>query len=292
MKKAALVAISITVGASGAFAVSEIFRDKGSAEYRVESGGQYGNKITKTETQYFEQSMYGEGSARLFKVVERHVWNTGLDGYEMKSVIETFTTKKTMFDTKSWSLKTVGGDFKVLNDYLVQVSEAGCCDSPELNHLINSATGKQTVVALNESTVELEVPNSKLPPRYLAHVEDKGAPEKRGARTYIGSIGYFDNAKVKSVARIYASLPQGWGANFFDLKPVLRAKDEVQRSKIVLWATDGSADAATAFSGVGLTASISYENKNESFSVVIDKDQLSASKSKVSSDLEIEVVNF
>ena len=291
MKKAILVAAGILIGTSGAFAVSEIFKATGSAEYRVEAGGQYGNKITTTETRFFEQALYG-ANARLFKVVERSEFHLGLDGYQAKSVIEAYQTKTTMFDSKAWTLKTKGGDFEVFNDYLIQVSEAGCCDSPEIYHIIDASTGKETIAALNESTIELEIPNSKLESRYIAHVQDTKAPRKLGSKTYIGTIGYFTASKVKSIARIYAQIPDYYGTGFFDLKPLLRAKDEAQKNKFVLWAADGSSDASTAFSGVGLSATISYENKKEQFAVVIDNDQLSSSKSKVSSDLAISVVNY
>lgn len=291
MKKAVLVAAGILIGTSGAFAVSEIFKEKGSAEYRVEAGGQYGNKIIKTETRFFEQALYGE-EARLFKVVERSEFNTGLDGYQSKSVIETYSTKRTMFDTKSWSLKTTGGDFEIFNDDLVQVHEAGCCDSPDVYHLINSRTGKETIASLNGSTMELEVPNSKLESRYLAHVLDSNAPRKLGTKTLIGTIGYFTASKVKSIARIYAQLPDHYGADFFDLKPVLRTRDEAQEKKIVLWATDGSQDAKTAFANVGLSATVDYENKKETFSIVVSEDRLSSTKSKVSSDLAFSIVNY
>lgn len=296
MKKLALVTAGLVVGASVAFAATELFRASGAAEYVVEAKNEHGNQITKTETRFFEQSLY-EG-ARLYKVIERSSFNTGLDGYDAKSVIEAFKTTNTMFDTKAWSLNIAGGDFKVLNDHLVQVSVSGCCDSPTLNHIINVEAGQVVVTALDSTATELSVPNSSLESRYIAEIQDSQAPAQKGTKVYIGSFGYFMKSKLKSVARIYANVPQGWGASFYDVTPVLRAKDEYRENSrygmntITLWNTDKSIDAATAFAGVGMKGKLSYADKNETFSVVVSSDRFSASKSKVSADLALDLVNF
>ncbi len=297
MKKLAVLVAGLVVGASAAYAATELFRASGAASYVVEKS-EHGEKITQTETRFFEQALYGE-HARFFKVTERAVYYTGLDGYDAKSVIESYTTTKTMFDTKSWTAKVEGGSFKVLNDDLVQVTESGCCGSSDRNMIMNAETGTQIVTALDGSATELEVPNSKIESRYLAVIQDEQAPQQKGTRKYVGSIGYFTKSKVKSVVRVYAEVPEHWGTDLYDYEPLVRTKDEYRKgfaygelAKITLWSSDKSADVATAFAGLGLQGKVSLPSQTETFSAVISSDRFSKSLSKASSAIELEFLNF
>jgi hypothetical protein len=287
MKKSVACALSILTGASISFATAQIFKLSGTSSIEVSPSGE-GQKITKIETTFVEQ--FYIDTPKIYKVTTRKIYSTNVDGSEDRTHVEAYAAKDAAFSDKTWTLKVKGGDFKVFNDYLVQTTEYGCCDSPNLNHMINTATGKEIVVALNDSTTEFTVPNSKLASRYLAHVQDAKAPEKKGTRTYIGTIGYFEASRLKGMARVYAALPAGWGASFDELKPVLRERDQHFRNTVTLWSADGVEDANLAFTGSGLQSEISFSDKTASFSIVIEKDQLSAGRSKASSELELEFV--
>lgn len=285
MKKA--IALSLLAGASIATAAGQIVKLTGASEFVV-SPGQYGKQIKSIETRFFEQGF--DDKARVFKVVTRTVRQTGLDGINQESVIEAHGSTKSLYDTKLWTAKFKGGAFEIFNDRLIQLSEDA--DEITFDRLINAQTGKLVVETLNESAVELEVPNSKLPSRYLAQVADPKAPDTHGTLRYIGSIGYFDETHMKNVARIYAALPNGWGTDLYDIKPILRTKDAFDRHKVTLWSADGATDPNVAFNDVGLSAKFSFDQSHLEVSVVIDQDRLSLAKSKASPNVQIDIVDL
>jgi|GEM_PF-4830326 len=287
MKRA--IALSLLVGASIATAAGQFLKLTGSAEFTV-SKAQYGNQVKSIETRFFEQGY--DKDARVFKVVTRSVRQTGLDGLTEDSVIEAHGTKSSLYDTKLWTAKFKGGGFQIFNDDLVSVTESGCCDSPDLNRMINAQTGNLMFTAMNESTVEFEVPNSKLGKRYLAQIFDEKAPAKHGTRSYIGTIGYFDGAKAISIARIYGEMPAGSATDLYNLKPILKTKDEFREHTVTVWSADGSTDAKSAFTDLGLFAQFYLGSSERDVSVFIDQDKLSSSKSKAAPDVDIDVVNF
>lgn len=90
-------------------------------------------------------------------------------------------------------------------------------------------------------------------------------------------------------ARVYANLPNGWGADISDLKPILNPKDEVQGHTITLWSADGSND-LRSFSGIGLSGEIHYSNRMETFRILVNSDKLDEKASSATSDLELELI--
>ncbi len=289
MRKSVTAALGVLSGASVAFAAATVFQLSGKSTLEMKKT-ENGTQISKVETTFVEDN-YG-ATPQIFKVITKSDWNTSVDGQRARTYVEAYSAEESHVGVKSWTSKFKGGDFKVFNEEFAMTTEWGCCDSPNMNYMINLANGKVTVTTLNESTVELFVPNSKLNPRYLAQVDDPKAPAKKGDRSLIGTVGYFDAKKLKGIARVYAALPPSWGASFDSLTPVLNKRDEHRNAKVTVWSADGSADAKKAFSGLGLQGKISYENKEASFSVVVDGDRLSEVRSQGTSDLSIDVINL
>ena len=247
-----------------------------------------GSQITQTET-HFVVDDYSD-DPKVFKAWTRSIVKSGIEGIFEHTVVEAYPYPS--LAKKLWSRDVPGGNFKTFNDELVQVTETGCCGAPDLNHLIRRQDGKMVATAWNDSTLDVVVPNSDLPMRYIAQVEVAKTPAKKGSKTLIGSIGYFDGRGLRGVARVYANLPDGWGADITDLKPILNAKDEVQGHTLNLWSADGTKEASRAFSGIGFSGEISYNGREERFRVLVNGDQLDPKASSATSDLELEFVKF
>jgi hypothetical protein len=288
MNKLVATTLSLALGTSTAFAAAKVFNLNGTSALQVVAQGE-GHQITKTETRFFE-NMYGEVPT-IFKVVTHSVTNTNVDGLDERTYLEAYPKMNGQYEAKAWSLKIKGGDFEIFNDHFVQTTEAGCCDSPNINHLIHSKTGKEVVTAMNDTALEIEVPNSQLPSRYIAQIQEAKTPAKRGSREYIATIAYFDTAHVKSVARIYAKVPPGVGSDLRELTPVLNKKDEKRRHTLTLWSSDGIKDAKAAFTGVGVAGDLYLGETDGKFQVIIENDQLSGSLSRGSAAIEIVVAH-
>lgn len=286
MKKLVATTLSLAIATSTALAAAKVFNLNGTSSLQLVAKGE-GHELTKTETRFLE-NLYGDAPT-IFKVVTRSIMNTNVDGLDARTYLEAYPKTNGQYETKAWSLKIKGGDFELFNDHIVQTTEAGCCDSPSINHLISTKTGKEIVTAMNETALEFEVPNSQLPSRYIAQIQETKTPPKRGEREYIASIAYFEASRIKSVARIYAKVPSGVGSDLRELTPVLNKKDQKRRHTVTLWSADGINDARAAYTGVGVSGDLYLGETDGKFKVMLEKDQLSATQSRGSAAVEIVV---
>lgn len=289
MKKPLLTVALAVSGATVAFAAQKIFSTNGSALFEVSSSDR-GQTIKRIETRFIE-NVTSEGRW-LFKAVQRSVYNTALEGSDDETHIEAYSSRKSMYDTKSWTAKFKGSGLQAFNEEFVSVTEGGCCGSPDIVRLINMKTGIITEATLNTSALEIEVPNSSLKRRYLAEANDSKAPQLKGDKKYIGTVSYFDGEKIRGRARIYARLPDGWGTSFSELKPVLTGRNDVQGRRVTLWNSDRATSPQVAFNDFGISGEISYADRTESFKIMISNDKIDALKSTVSSDLDIDFVSL
>ena len=118
--------------------------------------------------------------------------------------------------------------------------------------------------------------------------EDDAAREKSG-KAYIATILYFSKEGIVNRARVYADLPEGWGADIYDIK-ITGESVEFQGNTVNLWGKDGSTNATEAFSDFGMSGTLSYANQEESFNLVIQGDKISSSLSEKSGGVMLEVL--
>jgi hypothetical protein len=289
MNKSLVAVSSILLGATVAFAATKLISLSGGAALDIASEGQ-GVRVSKTQTEFHEDI---HETKRLYKVVSRIVYNTNSEGQDAQTVVESYATKKNLFDTKSWTKKFKGTGFEIFSNELLQVTEGGCCGASDVNRLINAQTGVVTEAALDSSTITISAPNTNLPLRYLAVAMDSSAPAKKGDKRYIGTISYFSAGKIRSRARIYASLPEGYGTQIEELK-VLQAspKDQLIGKKLDLFSVEATDNAEKAYTGFGVSAKAHVVDSEEAFRVMITNDRIDASLVKTTGKIEVDVVQL
>jgi hypothetical protein len=284
-----ILAIAFALSFSPAFAGETLFKDSGSSSVVV-TQEQDAFRITKTETNYVEGDLYSNAPL-IYKVIKTDTYRTGSEGSQGEIKVQAIGTKKKPFDTTLFSFTAAGHEFSVSGDF-IRISEYGCCAAPTVNRLFQADTGKSIEATHDDSLINVEVPNSGLPYRYLAISEDDKAPVKKGTMTLIGSISYFSKDKVISRARIYANLPAGWGASLSDVEAIVEGRNELNANRLELWDSEKQKNASKAFTNFGVTGSIYYESKKESFTVRVIDDKISLQDSKGSADLSIDVVQY
>ena len=288
MKKSLLAVSGLMMSASLAFAAPQF---TGGASFEV-SKSNNGTKITKIQTEFFEDA---HDTKRLYKVISRLSYQTNMEGQDAQTIVEAYRSKKSLFDTKIWTKKFTGSGFELFSSELVQVTQGGCCGSSDINRLISVDTGAIVEAAFDSTTVTISVPNSKLSLRYMAVAMDSSAPAKKGDKKYIGTVSYFSAGKIKSRARVYATLPDGHGTQISDLKvlPADAQKDQVSDKKLDLFSKDGSGDAATAFSGFAVSGKVYLvEGGEQAFRTPVTADRIDASLIKHTDMLEVDVVQY
>lgn len=265
------------------------FTAQGDSSIHVSKGQYESLKIAKTETLFFEDFYSEYDRPRLYKVVTKTNYDTGMEGMNASSTITAFSLTQSDYGKPLWVSKVNGGNFSVFSDEFVATVVGGCCGSPDENQLINREDGKIVAVTHDDSTSILRVPNSRLSLRYLGKTyEENAAPEKNG-KMYVATIIYFSKDGIISRARVYADVPEGWGTDVYDLK-ITGESVEVQGKWVDLWGSDGINDAAKAFSKFAVEGSLSYANQTEYFKLIIHADTINPLLSTESIGLDLEIL--
>lgn len=283
-----IVPMAMTIAATLAFAATKILSIKSSSEIVVEAVGE-AFSVSKSETKFVEDFFAGSGK-RLYQVDTTSEFRTDAEGMKGNSKVQSYGLERTT-SKKQWSLSAEGTEFKVFGQELLDLTIEGCCDEGDRNQLINKVSGKIVAIAINDSTFEISVPNSNLNYRYLAEILDPAAPKKRGEKTYIGTVAYFDSVAVRGRARVYADLKPGWSARLLDFKPLLvNERDQLSGNRIELWSKDGSTDSNQSFTDFGLTAKVMFDSNEEELTIMLIGDQLNERSSRATNNLAIEFV--
>jgi len=226
----------------------------------------------------------------VFKSTTTSRWWSNADGMEEATVIHAYKADEAGAFQPSWQYSVLGGKLKVLNPELGSSILGGCCGAPDISSLIRLTDGGLVAQSLNDSLLDIRIPNSALNSRYLASVTDEEAPDELGSRTYIGSIGYFSAEGMISQVRIYAALPEDWGAEITDLAPILKGSNTAQtwdgHTVVDLWESDGQTKSDLAFKDFGMVGKIYYETEDQNFSIVVSGDKIDRAASKFSSGLK------
>lgn len=289
MKRLLFVSASIVALALGLQAQASSLVDKGESSIKVTEGQNETLKIEKAETLFFEDFYSDYNRPILFKVITHTNYNTAMEGSTVSSVVTAYSTSRMNFGQPLWVSSVKGGSFSVLSADFVSTVVGGCCGAPNENQLIRKEDGQVVAVTHDDSTYIIAIPNSSLPLRYLGKTyEDNIAREKNG-KSYIATILYFSKKGIISRARVYADLPEGWGADIYDIK-INGESLELQGNTVTLWGKDGSTNPAQAFSDFGISGTLSYANQEESFELNISEDKISSTLSKKSSGLSLEIL--
>lgn len=289
--KFGLICAAILVTAS-AWAANQVFNDKAEASIQIQEDSN-GLQLETKEVRYLTGYLTDYSKKMLLKVTTTVSRNTGLEGGSGNSVIEA-RSQKDFYATPVWTVTDKGEFVTSENDELIVSRRYGCCGDFTRSTLYNVETGKSPGTYLDEDFYTISVPNSGLGNRYLAQIDDPNAPKLKNGKDYIGSIAYLNSADTVAIARFYAKVPAGWGAQITDAKIVnlagSKSKNELRDKSLELWDSDGEKSAVNAFKNFAMTGAIDFENQHLTLQVPVQGDNIDQANIKVSPGLEFEVL--
>jgi hypothetical protein len=270
------------------------FTDRGEASLMITPTSS-GNKITTVETRYLETEF------PLFNIVKAETTSVRISDSEGVAARVNLTMlgndEHNQFGKVLWTANVEGSETHMTSIDFVGVTQYGCCGSSDITRLLNVKSGVE-VEAAEGDLFQLEVPNSRgLPMRYVSLAIDSRAPRTFKGKVYLGTISYFSGEKIIARARIYSdlNLHPGWGASIDNLKVVdltgQPIKDNEADSHIItLWPSNGQTNAGRAYSGFAVSATTSYDSKDESMKIVFKGDTIDETATTVSSGLAVDIV--
>ncbi len=282
---------TLAIGAVAVAATSIVtFSDQGSASLKVEKdAGTQMESIAITETRYFDLGYPTDYMAKAIIHTRRY---TGAEGLEGSVTLEVRGNDKARLDKVMWTTTEDGSEVVFPGTGFVGIRQSGCCGASDITRLYNVTTGKK-VEALASTLLEIDVPNSMLPNRFMGLSLDSKAPADFAGKSYVGTVTYFSNEKIISRVRVYADLPSGWGTEITGLKLINTltvlgpqiASEDGQRA--TLWGTDGVRNPVQAFQGFALQGTLYYANQTENFKIHVNGDQVDALASTSSAGLAL-----
>lgn len=280
--------------AGTAWAANQVFNDKAEAAVQVQEDAN-GLQVSLKEIRYITGYLGDYSKNILIKATVSTSRNTGTEGVAGSAQIEA-RSKNDFFATPIWTATDQGEYVNYENESLIVSRTYGCCGDYTRSTLYNVETGKSPGTYLDDDFYTITVPNSGLGNRYLAQVDDKSAPKtNKSGKNYIGSIAYMNDAQTVAIARFYATVPAGWGAQITDIKLVnlagSKSKNELRDKELELWDSDGEKNATSAFKNFGIEGAIDFENEHLTLQVPVNGDQIDQKNIKASQGLEFEVLN-